>query len=226
MKMGYLLKVAVMLCSILLIACTGKKSSQTDDVQVEEETVQELESTTPAPASDGDKVVNYLGATKSISLDDVAYNLAWSHPPQMEGAYYIQEYMPDGQVIEKYEDIFILDLYREKKTTIKAEVKEKVDWLNKRKATDPTTNYKVSQNEKTGEYMIDLIVSDGNTIEWNVIRYAEYTENGKFAGVKSFTMGKRGYKGMDTFVKKMHPIKSKLTKQFLELSFPEIKPIQ
>ncbi|NDV69122.1 hypothetical protein [Dysgonomonas sp. 25] len=228
MKAMNLLKASLALFSAFLIACGGNDSHQKVDTPkvseplAETKTTQETQETPPPASVNG--VVNYLGAQASITFDGVAYKLAWSNPPQMKGMYYIQEYMPAGQTIEQYEDIFILDLYRNPETTIVDEVKKKVTFLQNRKKTDPTTTYKVFQNEEVNEYMVDIIVSDGNVVEWNVIRYTAYEEDGQFAGVKSFTMSKRGYNGMSAFVDKMHPVKSKLKKEFLSLPFPEVKP--
>lgn len=214
-----LTKITVILCAVTLIGCGGKSGQQNSQ---NESDTEEIGVEIPTVSANG--TVNYLGAKGSINFDGVTYNLAWSNPPQLEGAYYIQEYMPDGQVIEQYEDIFILDLYKNENTSIETEVKEKTDWLDNRKKSDPTTVYKVTQNESANEYVVDLIVSDGDIIEWNVIRYTGYEENGKFAGVKSFTMSKRRYKGMDAFIKEMHPVKSKLVKEFNSLPFPQVKP--
>lgn len=221
--MRNLTKLVLLLCTLLyLTSCGGKNNTKqkNDDpkaIQESETTTTAISSTDPASS----EVVNYLGTTKVIDFDGVAYPLAWSHPPQ--GVYYIQEYLPAGQTFEAYEDLFIVDLYKDASVTLKAAVKEKTDWLDQRKKADPTTNYKIKQNAKTNEYIVDLIISEGNVVEWNVIRYAAYEEEGKYAGVKTFTMSKRGYAGMSAFVDKSYSTKTKLVKLFAELDFPEIK---
>lgn len=221
MKVKHLTQTTVLLCSLFLAACGGNNSQTSDNTQENDKQKTTEVTDQTASTSETDEVVNYLGTVKSIDFDGTKYNLTWSHPPQ--GVLYIQEYMPDGQVIEQYEDIFILDLYKDANTTLKDAVKEKTDWLNDRKKTDPTVNYKVMQNSDGSEYIVDLIISDGDIVEWDVIRYADYKENGEKAGVRTFTMSKRGYKGMSAFVDKMMKRKQELMKEFSGLPFPEIK---
>lgn len=213
----------LLFCSMFLMACGGNNTQTSNNTSETEKQETTGATSHTAPAAETGKVVNYLNAVESIDFDGAKYNLAWSHPPQ-QGVYYIQEYMPDGQIIDQYEDIFILDLYKDANSTVEGEVKEKTDWMKKRKASDPLSVYKVSQSPDNNEYIVDLIVSDGNTVEWNVIRYTEYKENGKRAGVRTFTMSKRGYEGMEVFVNKMMKRKPALMKEFYKLSFPEIKP--
>lgn len=222
MKTKHLTQTAMLLfCSVFLTACGGDRPKSASD-KTDTEAKATTETVNPrGSSSKTEKAVNYLGATETINFAGEKYNLAWSHPPQ--GVYYIQEYMPDGQTIEQYEDIFILDLYKDANTTIKEAVTEKTNWLNNRKKTDPTANYKVMQNAGSDEYIVDLIISDGDIVEWNMIRYAEYKEDGKRAGIRTFTMSKRSYEGMEAFVNKMMKRKRELMKEFTQLPFPEIK---
>ena len=215
-----LVKTGLLCFSTLLIACSGSNSSK-QQRSASDSIAAELQS--KKTASSENQVVNYLGSQETIIFDGITYNLAWSHPPQAKGTYYIQEYMPDGQKIEKYNDIFILDLGKGNES-IEASVKQKVDWLKERKSTDPLVNYKVLQNQDQSEYIVDLLVSDDNVIEWDVIRYTYYLENEKPVGIKTFTMSKRAYAdNQEAFLQNLKKEKARLIEEFTKLPFPTIK---
>lgn len=208
---------AMLITSGFMVSCVGNgtKNENTAEYLVIEEQA----------AHDESKVVNYLNAKEVIQFEGVAYDLVWSNPPQMKGQYYIQEYMPKGQNIDRYTDLFILDLFKNKDTSLDAEVKEKKDWLDNRKKTeDPTLTYKISYNEELDQFFVDMMITDGDLVEWTVVRYIAYEVDGNFEGVRTLSMSKRGYEGMDAFMAKIADTKAKCLSDFLNLPFPEVNP--
>jgi predicted KAP-like P-loop ATPase len=82
----------------------------------------------------------------------------------------------------------------------------------------------VIQNKEETEYIVDLLISEGEIIEWDVIRYTDHQENGKHRGIKTFTMSKRAYADKrNAFSQKLKDQKMDLMKKFTEIPFPSVK---
>ena len=130
-----------------------------------------------------------IGAPGPIVFEDVRFELAWtSHPTE---TYYKQEYVPDGQVVESYAEMFMIDLLTEGATPQSAAA-EMIAGLERRKGSDPVVNYDVMTNEATGEMILDFLLSDTSSgaviVEWNAYRYVPYGE-----GLALFAISRRAY---------------------------------
>lgn len=126
----------------------------------------------PAPATA--QVVDHLGVPGPIRFDGKPFALAWSAQPS--AGYTKQEYVPAGQKVESYEQMLLVERVAGKLKAIDA-ARAQVQQLEKRKASDPLVNSSLIQNEKSGEVLLDFLVSAkdeaGNVIvEWNAYRYA------------------------------------------------------
>lgn len=130
-----------------------------------------------------------VGIAGPISFEGTAFALAWtSHPSEL---YYKQEYLPAGQALESYEQMFMVDVLVEGATPESAAA-EMIASLEQRKADDPVVNYDMMGNEATGELLLDFLLSDSSTgtliVEWNAYRYVPYGD-----GLLLFAISRRGY---------------------------------
>ncbi len=145
---------------------------------------------TPAAA----QVTDYLGIPGPIEFDGQAYGLAWSSQP---GAQYTkQEYVPEGQAVERYEQKVLVETVRGNLAVMDA-VRIQVETLNQRKENDPLVNMGLVQNEATGEALLDFIVSSKDdageyTVEWNAYRYSPL-KTAEGDGVLLFAISRRAY---------------------------------
>lgn len=206
-------QLALIACLSLLIACGGKKQTQEDNPSSET-------TTTEAP-QESSKAEDYISVPGPIEFDGVTYNLAWSKPSQ--NGYYIQEYLPEGQNIDQYTDLLILDYDTDTSETMEQAVKRKIKWVEDRKRTDLAANYKVIKNEEKNEYLVDLIITEGQIVEWDAIRYVEYRENGKYIGMSTFTLSKRAYgDNMLPFMEGFRPERKRLISEFISIPIPKV----
>ncbi len=128
----------------------------------------------------------YFNVGNPIKYCGTKYYFAWSAHPQAN--YYLQEYLPQGESFERYNQMFTVSVIFWDRTPLEA-VQAKIAELEQRKQTDPITNYIAAENN--GEYILEFIVSDSNngkmnTVEVNVHHYKQMTINGKMASVLSF----------------------------------------
>ncbi len=84
------------------------------------------------------------------------------------------------------------------KGTVRSAAAIKVDELKRRKATDPLVNFAVIQNDRTGEIILDFILSakdaqGGAIVEWNAYRYASLEVPGSKTGILLFGISRRAY---------------------------------
>jgi hypothetical protein len=144
------------------------------------------------PASDR------LSIPGPISFGADTYLLSGSSHPSPSD--YKQEYLPAGQTSPHFRQMVLIE------ATLPADVEhavtDKVEWLEKRKATDPVANFAVLKNPKSGEVILDFLFSSDEpngdyVVEWDAYRYAPLPRNGGKPGVLLFGISRRAY-GDDT----------------------------
>ena len=133
-----------------------------------------------------------LGIPGPITFEGTDFELAWtSHPSP---TYYKQEYVPAGEAVESYIQMFMVDVLTDGQTPESAAA-AMIAGLDERKANgDPVVNYDMISNEETGELILDFLLSDtssGNIIvEWNAYRYSPSADG---TGLTLFAISRRGY---------------------------------
>lgn len=132
-----------------------------------------------------------IGVPGPISFDGTDYVLAWSSNPS-EG-YYKQEYVPAGQTVETYTRMVLVEAAAG--TDVTTVLAAQVDMLNKRKASDPLVNMDIIMNDRTGEAVLDFIMSAKDEqgayiVEWNAYRYSPLPDD---KGVSLFAISHRAY---------------------------------
>ena len=118
-------------------------------------------------------VKDYFSVPRPLSFNSAQYRLSWSAHPSDN--YYKQEYLPAGEKSNSFTKMMLMEAVVGE-VSLPDIVKAKINELQERKKTDPLSNYEVIQNPKTGENILDFIMSQpaGNTTaiaEWNAYRY-------------------------------------------------------
>ena len=132
-----------------------------------------------------------LGVPGPIPFQGQSYALAWSSQPSQ--AYVKHEYVPKGQTVESYNDMFMVEALSGAITPEQAAASQ-VQSLNERKKTDPVVNHAIVKNDATGEVLLDFIVSDMSAnpivVEWNAYRYVPLKQG---QGIALFAISRRAY---------------------------------
>jgi hypothetical protein len=139
-----------------------------------------------------DGAVDRLSLPGPVKFNGESYRLSWSSHPSPH--YYKQEYLPAGQTSERFRHMALVEAIV-RGVDVNGAVAAQIKMLNKRKATDPTVNFAVIKNPKTGEVILDFILSAQNTnvVEWNAYRYATLKGKGHESGVLLFGISRRAY---------------------------------
>ena len=137
--------------------------------------------------------VDHLGVPGPIRFDGKSFALAWSARPST--GYIKQAYVPAGQVVKSYEQMLLAERVSGGLKAIDA-ARMQMKALEERKASDPLVRMDLIQNPKSGEVLLDFIVSakdsnGGVIVEWNAYRYA--TILGAEPGVLLFGISHRAY---------------------------------
>lgn len=132
-----------------------------------------------------------LGVPGPVLFQNKSYELKWSSQPSP--TYYKQEYVPADQAVETFTDMFLIEALTQPMRAIDS-ASAQIRMLNGRKGTDPVVNYNIFRNEKTGEVLLDFLISDMKAnpivVEWNAYRYAP-RQGGD--GVVLYAVSRRGY---------------------------------
>lgn len=160
-----------------------------------------------------------VGIAGPITFDGTAFALAWtSHPAEL---YYKQEYLPAGEALESYGQMFMVDVLVEGATPESAAA-EMIASLEQRKANDPVVNYDMIGNETTGELVLDFLLSDSSTgtliVEWNAYRYVPYGD-----GVLLYAISRRGYDdGASAFISDLANWRTNAIESLATMELPEV----
>lgn len=163
-----------------------------------------------------------LGVPGPISFQGEDYALAWSSQPS--DTYFKQEYVPEGQKVEAYQDMILVEAVTGAVTPMEAAAAQ-IQTLEARKGSDPVVNYDVMQNEATGEVLLDFLVSDlaadPVVVEWNAYRYQAL---GDGEGVALVAISRRGYgeDGATSFMTGLGSMRSETINALANLSFPAV----
>jgi len=131
----------------------------------------------------------------SLVFADVTYHLAWHSGPAPDYAKY--EYLPQDQKLPHYQNMLLLERLTNGMGVADA-VRSQVEFLNQRKESDPVANHRLINNESSGEYLLDFVLSgeteDGETIiEWNAYRYSPWRSADGVQGVQLYGYSARAY---------------------------------
>ncbi len=173
-----------------------------------------------------DDIIDYYNIPPELSFNKINYKLCWSSHPN--DTYYKQEYIPQGEVVEHFNDMILID-FLNTDIPVKDAVQAQVANLIERKKTDMVCNYQLGINDKTNEYILDFVMSDVSNdhvhiVEWNGYRYKPYTDKSGHKGVLLFGVSHRAYddKGTD-FLRSLGSYRHEILQKLSMHSIPEIQ---
>lgn len=140
-------------------------------------------------------VKEYLSVPGPLRVGDTDFKLAWSSHPT--ATYYKQEYVPAGELVEKYNQMAMVEVVVGDLSP-KDAVAAQISTIEARKQTDPAAEYYVMENAGTGEMLLDFAMSVGppealTIAEWNAYRYQRFEDQSGHKGVLLVAISKRGY---------------------------------
>ncbi|MBX0334619.1 hypothetical protein K3G39_15365 [Pontibacter sp. HSC-14F20] len=144
---------------------------------------------------DRSKPIDYLNIPGPINFNDTNFNLVWSSNPNAN--YFKQEYIPAGEVVERYNQMILVEVVFGD-LTVEDAVKAQVNVIQQRKKTDQVAQYQIIENPNTGEIILDFLMSAGtkkklDVVEWNAYRYKAFEDEKGRKGILLFAISRRGY---------------------------------
>lgn len=197
---------AVIAGSALLGACSGSETPA---------------GTAPA-APAGPAVEEVLSVPGPITVDGVEHKLAWSSVPTP--GYYKQEYLPDGQDLERYRSMALVELLTEPPGDPGQAAAQQIRAMQQKTRIKPL-KFEVGRNDATGEVLLDYIVfgtgpDQVDIAEWNVYRYARGAQGLVLSGYS-----RRAY-GADQmpFLQSLKELRPRLAAEVRDRPLPAVAP--
>lgn len=170
---------------------------------------------------------DYVHVPGPIVFDNKAFSLSWSSHPATN--FYKQEYIVKGDNPDQFKTMLMTDVVTGG-SAIKDVVDAKLAELKKMKEANPVVNYEVISNPKTGEYMIDFLLSandangNRNIVERNVYRYRAFTDKAGQTSVQLFGVSNRSYgAGINKFLVALKANRKELVNKVAKFKLPEVK---
>lgn len=136
-----------------------------------------------------------LGVKGPLEFGKTMFKLAWSDQPRPN--YYIQEYLPEGESLEKFNQMISIHLFATD-IKLKVAVKLKIEELTKRKKTDGVCNFIVTESPDGKENIVDFLLGESKgdamtIVEFNVYRYKQVDLGNNRTGIMVYAFSKRSY---------------------------------
>jgi hypothetical protein len=168
---------------------------------------------------------NRIGVSGPLKFNKTSYTLAWSDQPS--DIYYVQEYLPEGETLEKFNQMMTIHLFNTD-IKIKDAVEQKIGELKKRQQNDAVCNYMVSENTSSKETIVDFIVSESKDdkltiLEFNIYRYKQIEISKKEKAILVYSYSKRAYgDDITPFFDTLGEERTKLLKEMMSTTIPTI----
>jgi hypothetical protein len=98
-----------------------------------------------------------IGVKGPLTFNNTPFELIWTDKPNSD--YYVQEYIPNGEQIEKFNQMLTIHVFTNQASPEIA-LRQKVSWLMERKKTDAICNYKISESSDGKEFILDFLVGE------------------------------------------------------------------
>lgn len=172
-----------------------------------------------------DNPVDGIGVKGPLEFGKTNFKLAWTDKPN--DRYYIQEYLPDGEKLESFNQMLTIHLLD---TDIKTEdaVGQKVRELTERKKTDAVCNYQVTESPDGKEFIIDFLLGESKNnqmiiVEFNVYRYKQIEIAKKRKAVIVYAFSKRSYgEGITAFFKTLKDDRTEYLNEMISADIPTV----
>jgi hypothetical protein len=175
-----------------------------------------------------DHAVDRLSVHGPIEFNGESYRLTWSSHPTPY--YYKQEYLPAGETSKHFQRMVLIEAIV-RGGDVNGAVAAQVNMLNKRKATDPTVNFAIFKNPKSGEIILDFVLSaqdpkGEDVVEWNAYRYAPLKRKGGKSGVLLFGISRRAYgDNVADFLGRLKAARPAVIKVLANYPLPVVRPM-
>lgn len=172
-----------------------------------------------------DEITDRIGVKGPLEFNGKNFMLAWSDKPRDN--YYIQEYLPEGQKPESFDEMMTIHLFITDLSLYDA-VQQKGKELTARKSTDPLCNYQITKSPDENEFMIDFLLSESkgeisDIVEFNVHRYKEVNLGNNQKGIVVYAYSKRSYGDEITgFLKMLKDSKINYLNEMALTKMPEV----
>lgn len=172
-----------------------------------------------------DKVEDRLGVKGPLKFNNVNFNLVWSDKPSEK--YYIQEYLPEGEKVESFNQMLTIHLF-DTEIKIKDAVQQKIRELTKRKKTDPVCNYVVTESPDGMEFMVDFLLGESKgdemtIVEFNVYRYKQVDLGANKKGILIYAYSERSYgEAITPFLKTLKDDRTEYLNQMISDELPVV----
>lgn len=170
--------------------------------------------------------VDRIGVKGPLTFNKTSFNLAWTDKPN--DTYYIQEYLPENEKPERFNQMLTLHLF-DKNIKVENAVKQKVQELENRKKTDPTCQYQVTEGPDGKEFMVDFLLGESKgdkmtIIEFNIYHYKQVALGNKKKGILIYAYTKRAYgDDITPFLKNLGKERGSLLNVMVESEKPMVK---
>jgi hypothetical protein len=166
-------------------------------------------------------MIDSITSYNAILFEKETYTIAWSNSNKV---YYKQEYIRAKDSLDKFNKMITIDILVSD-LTAKDVVAKKISEIEARKGKDPVANYQIIENEKTGEFLLDFLMSEGDLYEWNAYRYKTINTN-KGKAVLLFAYTFRSFEGaelnLDNFFPYLKKNRIKLIEKVAAYTLPTI----
>ncbi|WP_293871931.1 hypothetical protein [Flavobacterium sp.] len=169
--------------------------------------------------------VDRIGVKEPLKFNEISYTLSWSEHPK--DYYYIQEYLPQNETFEHFNQMLTLHVF-DKDVTAEAAMQQKVKELEIRKKTDKLCNYQVTESPDGTEFVVDFLLSQNSgdklaIVEFNTYRYKKVPIGTNKKGILVYAYTKRSYgDDITDFMKKLGDDRSKMLYALRTLVLPQI----
>jgi hypothetical protein len=170
--------------------------------------------------------VDRIGVQGPLKFIKTEFILWWTDKPSEE--YYIQEYLPKDEKVENFSQLMTIHLF-DNKINVEKAVELKVNELEKRKKTDATCNYQVTESPDGKEFIVDFILGESmdgkmTIIEFNAYRYKQIQLTDKSHGILVYAYSKRAYgDDITPFLKNLSGTRTEILNEMIGIELPEIK---
>lgn len=142
-------------------------------------------------------VIDFFHLGNLITFREKQFHLAWTSHPAVN--FYKQEYIPKGEVINRFKNMIIIDLVIGNQN-IRDVVAAKIAEIKALRESNPVVDYGLFESPKKGEYLIEFLLSqnspDGKSVliaERNIYRYKVYEDKSGNKGIMLFGVSTRSY---------------------------------
>jgi hypothetical protein len=172
-----------------------------------------------------DNPIDKIGVKGPLEFSKTNFKLAWADKPNDK--YYIQEYLPDGEKLESFNQMLTIHLFD---TDIKTKdaVGQKVRELTERKKTDAVCNYQVTESPDGKEFIVDFLLGESKDnqmtiVEFNVYRYKQIEITKKKKAIIVYAFSKRSYgEDIAAFFKTLKADRTEYLNEMISADIPTV----